>query len=305
MSHWAVIVLLGLSVVTLAKATRTTDDAVTSSNRSSPIKYIKSTPVNQNEESLRGYPCVRRLNQLYCPSPGKNYPSDLFQKPQTTYNKTISIFHTELFAEDLLSMTHDNDNDVEEEVEEVIRRKREEMEDKGHRVIRREKRDMIDIYIDENKSLVKRMFGEYTPPSDHSDSPETDNYSTYDGTPLNKKHKRIKKRDMSNVNFFNDASRVDTCESIVEIVTPYWASNSAGKIRAIVNTQHLQQAIQQEVCQSVQTKRCKEDCSCEQKYKWHRLLAYDPDDDCRGIFMDWFLFPSCCVCRCSNPLPHG
>lgn len=43
--------------------------------------------------------------------------------------------------------------------------------------------------------------------------------------------------------------RVDTCESAVEIVTPYWASNSAGKIRAIVNTQHLQQAIQQEVCQ--------------------------------------------------------
>lgn len=43
--------------------------------------------------------------------------------------------------------------------------------------------------------------------------------------------------------------RVDTCESAVEIVTPYWASNSAGKIRAIVNTQHLQQAVQQEVCQ--------------------------------------------------------
>lgn len=48
------------------------------------------------------------------------------------------------------------------------------------------------------------------------------------------------------------------------------------------------------------TSRCSEDCGCEQKYKWHRLLAYDPSDDCAGIFMDWFLFPSCCVCRC-NP----
>ncbi|KAJ1522311.1 hypothetical protein ONE63_002608 [Megalurothrips usitatus] len=96
------------------------------------------------------------------------------------------------------------------------------------------------------------------------------------------------------------AARVDACESKVEIVTPYWASNSAGKIRAIVNTQHFEQAIHQEVCAKPQTKRCTGDCGCEQKYKWHRLLAYDPDNDCKGIFMDWFLFPSCCVCRC-NP----
>ncbi|GFU58671.1 protein spaetzle 3 [Nephila pilipes] len=100
----------------------------------------------------------------------------------------------------------------------------------------------------------------------------------------------------------NKKERVDACESAVEIVTPYWASNSAGKLRAIVNTQHLQQAIHQEVCQSTQTKKCASDCTCEQKYKWHRLLAYDPDDDCKGIFMDWFLFPSCCICRCAPPL---
>lgn len=41
---------------------------------------------------------------------------------------------------------------------------------------------------------------------------------------------------------------IDACESKIEIVTPYWASNSAGKIRAIVNTQHFEQAIHQEVC---------------------------------------------------------
>ena len=46
------------------------------------------------------------------------------------------------------------------------------------------------------------------------------------------------------------------------------------------------------------TARCSGDCSCEQKYTYHRLLAYDPDNDCRGIFIDWFLFPSCCACRC-------
>ncbi|UYV71506.1 Spaetzle [Cordylochernes scorpioides] len=94
--------------------------------------------------------------------------------------------------------------------------------------------------------------------------------------------------------------RVDACESSIEIVTPYWASNSAGRIRAIVNTANLQQAIQQEVCQSLQTQKCKGECSCEQRYKWHRLLAFDPDDDCKGLFMDWFLFASCCLCRCST-----
>lgn len=46
----------------------------------------------------------------------------------------------------------------------------------------------------------------------------------------------------------NSTGRVDACESKVEIITPYWASNSAGKIRAIVNTQHFEQAIHQEVC---------------------------------------------------------
>lgn len=47
---------------------------------------------------------------------------------------------------------------------------------------------------------------------------------------------------------YGDNFRIDACESKVEIVTPYWASNSAGKIRAIVNTQHFEQAIHQEVC---------------------------------------------------------
>lgn len=61
-----------------------------------------------------------------------------------------------------------------------------------------------------------------------------------------------------------------------------WAANSAGKVRAIVNTQHFEQAIQQEVCTKTSTRRCSGDCGCEQKYKWHRLLAYDPDNDCRG-----------------------
>merc|ERR1712079_56383 len=32
----------------------------------------------------------------------------------------------------------------------------------------------------------------------------------------------------------------------------------------------------------------------------HRLLAFDPTNECRGIFSDWFRFPSFCICKCYN-----
>lgn len=56
------------------------------------------------------------------------------------------------------------------------------------------------------------------------------------------------KYDHFDLNFVFFLCRLDACESKVEIVTPFWASNSAGKIRAVVNTQHFEQAVHQEVC---------------------------------------------------------
>lgn len=68
----------------------------------------------------------------------------------------------------------------------------------------------------------------------------------------NKQSSKVKLKEMFTLFIYNYALfmiyRVDACESKVEIVTPYWAANSAGKIRAIVNTQHFEQAIHQEVC---------------------------------------------------------
>lgn len=119
--------------------------------------------------------------------------------------------------------------------------------------------------------MIKRMFGEYSPP----DSSARETFASFDGSPVSQQGKskssssfnsngvkynadsdsnlphgeRIRRSSASFSSKFNDHNKIDTCESAVEIVTPYWASNSAGKIRAIVNTQHLQQAIQQEVCQ--------------------------------------------------------
>lgn len=94
-------------------------------------------------------------------------------------------------------------------------------------------------------------------------------------------------------------SRVDACESKQEVIEPLWLNNSAGALRAIVNLPGFEQKINQEVCGSKETGRCKEDCGCEQNFKYIRLLAYDVGNDCKGIFMDWFLFSSCCSCRCN------
>lgn len=95
-------------------------------------------------------------------------------------------------------------------------------------------RERIDDFIDDNKSMIRRMFGNVDSPSD----PSIEHFQTFDGKKINHRGKRA-------ANVGGSPHKVDACESTVEIVTPYWASNSQGRIRAIVNTQHLQQAIQQ------------------------------------------------------------
>ncbi|XP_003398592.1 protein spaetzle 3 [Bombus affinis] len=217
---------------------------------------------------VRGVPCIKKYHQLFCPTAGNTYPIE-----------------------------------------------------------------RIERFIDENKALMKRMYGDFEMSSGYGsptrepshrtrrrrksreatkhDIPdggpsfhdELDPEMEADGDSYFANIRKTRNPRQSPGKNRNDSGRIDACESKVEIVTPYWASNSAGKIRAIVNTQHFEQAIHQEVCSKTQTNRCTGDCGCEQKYKWHRLLAYDPDNDCKGIFMDWFLFPSCCVCRC-DPVPN-
>nr|XP_018910075.1 PREDICTED: uncharacterized protein LOC109039155 [Bemisia tabaci] len=215
---------------------------------------------------IRGLPCIKRNHQLFCPTAGNRYPAE-----------------------------------------------------------------EIERFIDENKALVKRMYGEFeSTPYGQSASQPSPGQETFEPYPRTKRKTGTKwksdadwggtpapgpdiqgsspadaksrySRQAPKNPPKDDSGRVDACQSKLEIITPYWASNSAGKVRAIVNTQHFEQSVHQETCSRASTGRCAKDCGCEQKYKWHRLMAYDPDNDCKGIFMDWFLFPSCCVCRC-NPL---
>ena len=38
------------------------------------------------------------------------------------------------------------------------------------------------------------------------------------------------------------------CESRVEVETPYWAVNSEGSVRAVLNNEEFEQAVHKEIC---------------------------------------------------------
>lgn len=215
----------------------------------------------KNGEIIRGLPCIKRLNQLFCPSGGNSYPGTKIDSYIVDNKALMRRMYGELQQSQTITRT-------------------------TVRVVRtfngaRFRRDVLEGTLEEME------FESFEEPSSTSNTTNTEKkkrQADFPGPPKKNKNK------------------VDVCESTVEIVTPYWASNSNGKVRAILNNEEFEQAVHQEICVQSETPRCSRDCSCEQKYKWHRLLAYDPNNDCAGIFMDWFLFPSCCVCRCNkNP----
>ncbi|XP_063244187.1 protein spaetzle 4 [Bacillus rossius redtenbacheri] len=92
---------------------------------------------------------------------------------------------------------------------------------------------------------------------------------------------------------------VNACPVKEEVVAPFWANNTRGEVLALLNLYPFEQYVHWEKCTFEHKQMyCREGCRCEQQYRLHRLLAYDPKNECRGIFSDWFKFPSCCVCKC-------
>ncbi|XP_055330509.1 uncharacterized protein LOC129582906 [Paramacrobiotus metropolitanus] len=138
----------------------------------------------------------------------------------------------------------------------------------------------INSYMEDNKALIKRMYG------DHDAGKQARLRAQ---GPMSRQGRLEKDKPDGFVN---------ACPSEQFVVTPFWANNSAGTTLALVNFQPFEQAVQQEVCKPGTSGRCRDGCRCEQKYSWYRLLAFDPRNECRGIFMDWFQFPSCCACHC-------
>ncbi|CAG7719538.1 unnamed protein product [Allacma fusca] len=97
----------------------------------------------------------------------------------------------------------------------------------------------------------------------------------------------------------SDIKGVNACPVKEEVVAPYWANNTRGEVLALLNLYPFEQYIHWEKCTFEHRQMyCREGCRCEQQYRLHRLLAFDPTNECRGIFSDWFRFPSCCVCKC-------
>lgn len=221
----------------------------------------------RNGEVVSGLPCVKRLNQLFCPSGGGS------TYPESSINQYISdnrALMRRMYGQIQGTASTRNTN-------------REVRKLNGERF----RRDVLEGTLEE---LEFDSFEEANGAKN----------ATITRGDRRKRQTKLPKSPSKNKN------KVDVCESTTEIVTPYWASNSNGKVRAVLNNNEFEQAVHQEVCKDSETARCSRDCSCKQKYKWHRLLAYDPNNECGGIFMDWFLFPSCCVCLCNkNPFQKG
>lgn len=92
---------------------------------------------------------------------------------------------------------------------------------------------------------------------------------------------------------------INACPVKEEFVAPYWANNTRGDTLALLNLYPFEQYVQWERCMYENRQMyCRAGCRCEQQYRLHKLLAFDPTNECRGIFSDWFRFPSCCVCKC-------
>jgi len=234
------------------------------------VPYSISNTENQGGEIISGLPCVKRLNQLYCGSAGKSYPAKSIDKFIDDNKALLRRMYGELQEPKTITTVR------------VVRTFKKSSTTSRFRrdVLEGTLEEMLDDDNDDENNMFARDDGNGT------QSERVKRQADFPGTPANK----------------DTSGKEDVCQSQVEIVTPYWASNSNGKVRAVLNNKEFEQAIHQEICSKSSTTRCSRDCSCEQKYKWHRLLAYDPNNDCSGIFMDWFLFPSCCVCRCSkNP----
>lgn len=232
-------------------------------------------------EVIKDIPCVKRLNQLFCGSPGNSYPvtklegfiddnkallrrmyGELQEQRVVTTVRVVRTFGPTSFAVSPLLLTPQFASPPKRFRRDVLEGTLEEM---------------LEPEQEEASSRWSRSSNSTGRAKRQADFPGTPDKNT-------------------------DPTKEDVCESKTEIATPFWASNSNGKVRAILNNKEFEQAVHQEICTLSSTLRCQRDCSCEQKYKWHRLLAYDPNNDCAGIFMDWFLYPSCCVCRCNkNP----
>lgn len=98
------------------------------------------------------------------------------------------------------------------------------------------------------------------------------------------------------------------CPSEVLYAMPKRARNVNGDWRVIVNNaNYYTQTTRLETCLTPDSAcRLLAPCyqsKCTQKYVYERMLAYDPCDPYKGLFIDVFKFPSACSCHIPQPHP--
>lgn len=99
------------------------------------------------------------------------------------------------------------------------------------------------------------------------------------------------------VTYYGDP--INACDVDMSVEAPFWANNTGGKTLALLNLYPFEQYVNMEICLADKEEGlCRRGCRCEQQFRIHRLLAFDPANECRGIFSDWFRFPSFCICKC-------
>uniref|UniRef100_A0A182TBD0 Spaetzle domain-containing protein n=1 Tax=Anopheles maculatus TaxID=74869 RepID=A0A182TBD0_9DIPT len=73
---------------------------------------------------------------------------------------------------------------------------------------------------------------------------------------------------------------VNACPVKEEVVAPFWANNTRGEVLALLNLYPFEQYVHWEKCtHELKQMYCREGCRCEQQYRLHRLLAYDPHNE--------------------------
>jgi hypothetical protein len=92
------------------------------------------------------------------------------------------------------------------------------------------------------------------------------------------------------------------CPSDVVYAMPKRARNVNGEWRVVVNgvLQHTQTARFETCLFPDSACRLLAPCyqsKCTQKHVYHRMLAFDPCDPYKGVFIDVFKFPSACSCH--------
>jgi len=276
-----------------------------------------------NGEITKGLPCIKRLNQLYCQAGGTEYPTSnidsYIDDNKALMRRMYGDPVQEEPAPEPLPHIPGTPASTTLFVQRMVRNFG------GARFKRSVQEGFIEDLIDEDMESVDLSgISDEAIWSEIIENKYSQLFNTFNVTGderevmkellqaairAEQREQDLKKRPKRQAGFpgstrKNSPNKIDVCQSKIEVTTPYWATNSKGKVRAIVNNKQFEQAVHQEICRASRTFRCAGDCGCEQKYKWHRLLAYDPNQgECGGIFMDWFLFPSCCACRCrKNPL---